>query len=463
MLGVAYASLYALEPAGTGLTGTPTLRGVLAVALAAVGVLGVQVTRFLVLDVAFLRTQGHRAPALMHAVVAVALYFVLGLVIMGGVFGQSLTGAIATSAVASVVLGLALQETLGNFFAGVALQVGRPFRLGDVIRSEGHEGRVESFNWRATTIVTADGSAVVLPNALVARAPIEVFPRIEATRRRVVVPAPYDAPPRTIADVVQRALVGVPGVADRPAPQVQVAAYGDSSIDYEVLYWVQDYLRVGVIDAQIRERVWYAFARHEIAIPFPHQVQVPYHEPSVLNEDPVGERVRWLGEAALLAPLTPEERRRLAEKSRTLLYSPGETVLRAGDPGGSMFVVVHGRVEIRVPMPDGPHVPVAEIEAGEVIGEMSLLTGEPRSADAVAVGEVGLVEVRRAEMKAILDANETLAEALADEVGLRLEQRADALAEAEDDPGGTMTPTSILERIRWFFDLDGAATRVGAR
>lgn len=453
--------MYALEPSGTGLSGTPALRWLLAVALTAAGVLGVQIVRFLVLDVAFLRTQGHRAPALMHAVVALALYFVLGLVIMGGVFGQSLTGAIATSAVASVVIGLALQETLGNFFAGVALQVGRPFRPGDVIRSEGQEGRIESFNWRATTVMTPDGSHIVLPNALVARAPIEVFPRAEATRRRLTVPAPYDAPPRKIADIVQRALVGVPGVAERPTPHVQVAAFDDSSMAYEVHYWVEDYLRVGLIDAQIRERVWYAFARNDIAIPFPHEVQVPYHPPAVLSEDPVGERARWLGEAVLLAPLTPEERRRLAEGSRTLLYSPFETVLRAGDPGGSMFVVVQGRVEIRVPTPDGTRIRVAEIGAGEVIGEMSLLTGEPRSADAVAVGEVGLIEVRRAEMKAVLDDNEALAEALACEVSLRLEQRADALAEAEDDPAGDRTPTSILQRIRWFFDLNGSAAGAG--
>lgn len=453
LLGVVYAVAYALVAEGGGPVETRTLRWLLAVALAAAGVFGVQVLRFFVLDVAFLRSQGHRAPALVHVVVALVGYFVLGLLIAGGVFEQSLTGAIATSAVASVVLGLALQETLGNFFAGIALQIERPFRFGDVVRSEGLEGRVESFNWRATTVVTVDDSRIVVPNAMMARGAIEVFSRSQPNRRRLLIPAPLRVPPQRIVEVVRGAAVGAPGLSERPAPQVRLASFGDSTASYEVLYWVEDYLRAAAIDAQIRERVWYAFARDGISIPYPHEVQVPYEPPVAAAEDPVAERARWLGEAHLLAPLSPEERRRLAERSRTLLYGPGETVLRAGAPGGSMLVVYRGRVEVRVPGPDGERVPVAEVGPGEVIGEMSLLTGEPRSADVRAVGEVGLIEVRRAEMKEIMDRNETIAEALACVVSERLERRADALAHAEVDATGPQTPQSVLHRIRQFFDL----------
>src|SRR5690606_25508696 len=129
----------------------------------------VQGVRFLVLDVAFLRTQGHRAPSLLHGVVAIGLYFVLGLLVASGVFHYSLAGALATSAVASVVLGLALQETLGNFFAGLALQVEQPFRPGDVVRIGAVEGKIEGFSWRATTVRTTSDTRVVIPNGTVAR------------------------------------------------------------------------------------------------------------------------------------------------------------------------------------------------------------------------------------------------------------------------------------------------------
>ena len=453
LLCVAYGVAYALAGDGTPFAGTPTLRWLLAAALTAAGVLGVQVVRFFVLDVAFLRSQGHRAPALLHVVVALGLYFVLGLLIAGGVFGQSLTGAIATSAVASVVLGLALQETLGNFFAGISLQIGQPFRLGDVVVTGGHEGRVEAFNWRATTVRTVDDALVTIPNAMVARETVEVHPRKRPTRRVLPIAAPYDAPPQTVADVVRRAIVGVPGVAERPAPQVRLGSFDDSSVGYEVLYWAEDRMRVAAMDAQIRERVWYAFARNGISIPFPHEVHVPYAPPPPMTEDPAEERARWLDEVALLAPLAPEERQRLARRARTLLYGPGETILRGGAEGGSMFVVLRGRVEIRVAKEDGRRVRVAEIASGEVIGEMSLLTGEPRSADAYAVGEVELIEVRRPEMKELLASNEALADALAAEMALRLDQRADALARLDAEMEDAGMQASLLQRIRRFFDL----------
>ena len=453
LLAGAYGVTLALEPAGTGPIARPELRWLLAAALAAAGVLGVQAVRFLVLDVAFLRSQGHRAPALLHVVVALALYFVLGLVIASQVFGQSLTGAIATSAVASVVLGLALQETLGNFFAGISLQIGQPFRLGDVIRTGGHEGRVEAFNWRATTIRTVDDALVAIPNSLAAREAVEVHPRQRPTRQVLTVSATYDAPPQRVADVVRGAIVGVPGIAERPAPGVRVGAFGDSAVDYEVLYWAEDRMRAAAIAAQIRERVWYAFARNAISIPYPHQVEIPYQAPPPMAEDPAEERARWLDEVALLAPLAPEERQRLAAGARTLLYGPGETVLRAGAEGGSMFVVLRGRVEIRVPQEGGARVTVAEIASGEVMGEMSLLTGEPRSADARAATEVELLEVRRPEMKALLADNDALADALAAEMATRLSERADALARHDAEAENPTMRASLLGRIRRFFEL----------
>ena len=462
LLGIAYGVAYGLAVAEGASVQTPLFQWLLAAFLAALGYVVVQVLRFFVLDVMFLRAQGHRAPALVHVVAALGLYFVLGLLIAGGVFHQTLTGAIATSAVASVVLGLALQETLGNFFAGIALQIEQPFRLGDVIRTGEQEGRVEAFNWRATTIRTVNDSRIAIPNAVVAREAVEVFPATGLSRRMLAIPAPYGAAPQRIIGLVRGALTGVPGVSERTPPQVRLGAFDASSISYEVLYWIEDYLRVGNVDAQIRERVWYAFARNGISIPFPHEVQIPYQDLSAVSngegeadglENPDEERARWLGEVALFTPLSQEERLRLAARARTLLYGPGEQILRAGSEGGSMFVVLRGRIEIRVPTPDGRTVRVAEITAGEVFGEMSLLTGEPRSADARAVGEVELLEVRKAEMKEALANNEALAEALARETSARLAERTVALAQADESREDPSTQASLLQKIRQFFDL----------
>ncbi|MEP0547518.1 MAG: mechanosensitive ion channel family protein [Rhodothermales bacterium] len=457
VFGVAFGVAYTLAGAPA-ISEVRSLRWLFAGFLAALGVFSVQVIRFFVLDVVFLRAQGHRAPALVHVVVAMVLYFVLGLLIAGGVFGQSLTGAIATSAAASVVLGLALQDTLGNFFAGIALQIEKPFRLDDVLRTDGMEGRIESFNWRTTTIRTTDNARIIIPNSVMAREPLEVFARSQRNRRIVPIPAPYGAPPRHIIGLIRSTVAAVPGVAERPAPRVRIGAFDASSITYDVLYWVEDYMEVAEIDSQVRERVWYVFARNGITIPFPH-IELLYdrdgHSTKALDaaEEQVRERDEQLGRVALLAPLTDEERGRLAEQARTLLFGPGEQLIQAGREGGSMFVVLRGRIEIRVPDSDGRPLALAEVGPGEVLGEMALLTGEPRSADAWALDEVEVIEVRRAEMRRVLANNEALAEALAHQVSVRQEQNTKAFARTDGEPAETTEAVSLLRKIRHFFDL----------
>jgi small-conductance mechanosensitive channel len=330
LLGAAYA--VQVSVAGSEERGAMWL---LAAFLTALGVLLVQSVRYVLLDVLFQRTQGHAAPALLHGILSMLLYFVVGLVVASVAFGYSVTGAIATSAVASVVIGLALQETLGNFFAGVSLQVERPFRPGDIVRIAGIEGRVDGFSWRSTTVRTVDDTRVVIPNGNVAREPIEVLARDELNRRRVSVGVPYEAAPQRVVRLLHEAVESVPGVSDRKQAQARIASFGDSAIAYEVLYWVEDALRTEAIDAQVRERVWYVFARNGITFPYPHQVEVPYERP--VQTDPIPDvRELRLAEVPLLEPLTPGDSRLLAEWSRTLVFGPGERVLAAGGAVGSM-------------------------------------------------------------------------------------------------------------------------------
>ncbi len=459
LLGVTYGMARFIVADGGALTPT-LLKWLLAAALAALGAVAVTLVRIF-LDVAFLRRQGHEAPALLHAVVSIALYIAIAVVLASDVFDRGLTGAFATSAVASVVVGLALQETLGNFFAGLALQLEQPFRIGDVVRTQSMEGRVEAFNWRATTVRTVNDTRITIPNSSVAREPIEVFARQNLNRRIVVIPAPYSIAPRRVLGLVQEAVSAIPGLSDRQPPRVRLGQFNDSSVGYEVLYWVEDYLGVANLDAQIRERVWYVFARAGIDIPFPHMRLLYDTEhvkaAAVGGEDELDlfavERERRLAEVPLFEPLTQEERSRLAARARPLIFGPGERLLRAGTMGESLMVVLRGRVSVRVPRPEGGTVRVAEEGPGDVLGEMSLLTGELRSADVWAIDEVEVLEVGKDAMREVLAANAALAERLSHDVSVRLAERSEAFAHATSTRPSDTTEVSLLRRIRQFFEL----------
>jgi len=135
------------------------------------------------------------------------------------------------------------------------------------------------------------------------------------------------------------------------------------------------------------------------------------------------------------------------------VYAPGELILRRGDPGDSMFVIYRGNVEVRLPSRDGNNTQqVAELNPGSFFGEMALLTGEPRNADVITIGEVETLEIRKSVLQQLLDDNEALAEALSRTIAerqLRLDEYARSMPEEER----RVKAQTILRRIKRFFSL----------
>ena len=106
-----------------------------------------------------------RIPAIVQDVAVIALFLVIATVLLR-------EQLLATSAVGAVVIGFALQDTLGNFFAGLAIQVEKPFRVGHWINVLDKEGQVQEVTWRATKLLTKDGQFLILPNSYISKEPI---------------------------------------------------------------------------------------------------------------------------------------------------------------------------------------------------------------------------------------------------------------------------------------------------
>jgi small-conductance mechanosensitive channel len=166
---------------------------------------------------------------------------------------------LTTSALLTAVAGLAMQDTLGNLVSGLALQMQRPFDVGDWIEVEGsqHAGRVMEVTWRATTVMTADHVEVSLPNAMLARAAIRNHSRPSATtRRRAVVAVPYGVDPAEVHAALLRAADGIPGVLTSPPPLARTRSLADSQIEYELLYFIDDFGEAARIDGTVLDRVY---------------------------------------------------------------------------------------------------------------------------------------------------------------------------------------------------------------
>lgn len=359
------------------------------------------------------------------------------------------------SALVTAALGFALKDTLGNVFSGLAIHAEHPFEVGDWIQydqNQAHIGRVVEINWRATKVITLDEAYVIIPNGQLAQASIRNFTKPEPwSRRSLFVVTPYQVPPQRVQTIILEAIRGSFGVLEHPAPSVVTNAFLERGVEHWVRLFTTDFDKRDRVDGMARDRIWYALSRHGIELPVAtHAVrltELPAPEPESV-EAAVERRVQCLEHVGLLEPLGPDLVCRLAGDSVDRIYAAGEQVIRQGDPGDSLFVIIAGRVEVTAREGDAPAAKLAVLGAGDYFGEMSLMTGAPRVATVTTLSETRLLEVGKESFRAILAGHPDLVEQLSQSLRLRLAERTQAIAGV-----GRATPEvqDIFRKIRDFF------------
>ena len=324
-----------------------------------------------------------RFPAIVQDAIVIGLFLLVATLIMPA---QLLT----TSAVGAVVVGFALQDTLGNAFAGLAIQIEKPFRVGHWISVGPHEGRISAITWRATRLRTKTGNYVILPNSVISKEAITNYSEpASPTRLQIEVGVSYDAPPTKVKAVMLEAARQSALVLDDPAPDVLLMEFAASSITYRARVWINDFrLDEETID-QVRTATYYAFKRSGLEIPYPIQVEYSREEQAADASVEGLRRAAALAAVPMLSALSADEQEMLAAGCQERVYGAGERIVRQGDAGESMFVIIDGAARVFIE----PDTDVATIDRGGCFGEMSLLTGEPRSASVSARTDCTVLEI----------------------------------------------------------------------
>ena len=391
-----------------------------------------------------------------------ALVYVAALLVTLRAAGVDPTSLLTGSAVLTAVIGLSLRDTLGNLFAGLAIQAQRPFEVGDWIQFDqdrGHIGQVVEINWRATKVLTNDAVEIIIPNATLGQGHIINFTKPRKTSRRVVrVSAPYEVPPQQVHRLLEAAAAGARGVVADPPPSAVTWAFEDDGIQYQLRFYTAEFDKREQIDADVRDRIWYTFKRHNVDIPFPHRTvtleQAAEKPVKDGDERRQARSLKALQRVDFLEPVGDEALHQLATLARNALYGAGETIIRQGDPGEALFIIEKGEVDVSLERPGETPLEVARLGPGSFFGEMSLLTGEPRTATVRASRQCELLVVDKAAFARVLDAFPETAERVTTviagrQAGLR-DRRAAGAADSGDgeDWGGR-----LLKAIREFFSL----------
>jgi small-conductance mechanosensitive channel/CRP-like cAMP-binding protein len=396
-----------------------------------------------------------RPPAILRDLVQM-LAFVL---ILFGSLSQSglanFVSLITTSAVLTAVVGLALQNTIANLFAGIILHVDGALGVGDWVQLGTRVGRITHIRWRSTILRTTDGDNVIVPNGQFTSQDVYNYSR-PTTKHRVSVRVGfgYQHPPNEVRQVLVAAARGASGVASEPAPDAFPIEFGDNGLIYVLRFWVDEFPRGPETEGEVRSRIWYAARRAGLEIPFPtrnvHLTNVG--EPARPDLD-LGQRLAALRRIDLLAGLEAADLEQLARGLRRVRFAGGEPILRQGEPGDSLFIIAEGDVVVSLGQ-GGINQSVTTLGPGQFFGEMSLLTGEPRSATCSARTDVVAYIVDHDTFRKLLADRPQLAEHLStmlatrqaalEKKGGELSARAAAAAEHR---------SRLLARIKNFFDL----------
>jgi small-conductance mechanosensitive channel/CRP-like cAMP-binding protein len=399
-------------------------------------------------------------PRILRDLLQAFLYFGVALVALRAA-GVEPTSLLATSALLTAVIGLSLQETLGNLFAGLSLQAQPPFSVGDWLQfADGPHGigRVLEINWRATHLVTIGEVEVIVPNGVIAKAPLKNFSRpTPLMRHETSVVLPDSVAPHRIQTIVLRALAEVPGVLSTPPPSVLVSQFIDRGTTYSIRYFIDDFGKLEPIEGELRKRLWYWFRRERIELPTPRSRVESMPEPlsvtslARIHSEPRPDVKARLGGIDFLSGVSPEVLDKLAEGTVSALYAPGEAIIREGESGNELYVIERGTVQVTVSRDEGPRAPVASLTAGHFFGEAALLREEKRSATVIAVTDCELLVISAGAFRAAAALDASIAERLTQKLASRLTELRNAVTDTPPDEDEERRSLMLIDRIKRFF------------
>lgn len=407
---------------------------------------------------------GLRAPRIAEDILVILAYIAFGLVRMR-LAGVDLSGIVATSAVITAVIAFSMQETLGNILGGLALQLDSSIQLGNWVKIDDVSGRVVEIRWRYTAVETRNGETVIIPNSLLMKSRFTVIwspeQAVRPWRRWIWFNVDYAAQPARVIEAVEQAAASaeIPNVAREPQPDCVLMEFGPSYGRYALRYWLTDPRPDDPTDSAVRTHVLAALQRAGIRIAEPeysvHMIKENEAYRRAVHAREVDRRLKALRGVEIFASFSDEELKALADR---LVYAPfarGDIITRQGMVAHWLYILVAGEAEVWLET-DGARRLLTTLHAGNVFGEMGMLTGEPRRATVTAKRDAECYRLDKAGFEDVIRSRPAIAGEMAGilaERNMQLTQAREALGAEARAKEMSRQHASILGKMRAFFGL----------
>src|SRR5476651_644827 len=330
------------------------------------------------LDAAFQSRQWHK-DRLFQDVLGALVFLAAVVASLAFVLGLPVTGLVATSGALAIVVGLAIQSTLSDVFAGIVLNTTEPYHIGDWVSVDGVDGKVLEMNWRATHLLTSQGNVVIVPNSVAAKAKITNSSRPVALHGvSVALQISPEERPATVLGALERAVAGSNMVLQTPAPYALIKKASIDSIEYEVTVYIDDMGKSVVVTNQLYDLCHRHLAAAGIEL-------WPLSVPRPPRHDGADSRQQLLSHIDLFRALQGEEIEALSRRLSRHEYEANQEVVKSEEVMG----------------PSGP-VESARLGPGDSIGEAGVLAGLPVQAQVTALTRAVIYQLDKADLTPLL-------------------------------------------------------------
>ncbi|OCR02121.1 hypothetical protein BCD67_22800 [Oscillatoriales cyanobacterium USR001] len=406
----------------------------------------------------------------------------IGLIIVLQSAGINLSSLTVIAGVVGIGFGFGLQNLASNFISGITLLFEHQIRVGDFIEIDSLLGTVENISIRSTIIKTIDGLFVIIPNVRFVETNIINWSyKDPKSRLHIPVGVAYGTDPLLVTEALLIAARMEPKVLSHPSPKVWFHKFGESSLNFELLVWIdkpQDSYEIKsalnfLIEHELRQRnIEIPFPQHDLWLRNPQELSKLFQQngsasdfsnskafsdnisvsenKKIASKSPNNWNLRdLLRRVTYFEQCTDLELRQLIEYGYRQFFPAGQNICQENDPGDSFYIILSGVVEVLSQRADKY---IATLHEGEFFGEISLLLGTPRSATVRAMKDSILFVVERHDLQKLLVQQPNLA----DQIAKKLSERKQALQNLGlfDEGSSEQTPfIKIRKRIQTLFGI----------
>ncbi|MDG1843225.1 MAG: mechanosensitive ion channel family protein [Nitrospinaceae bacterium] len=379
------------------------------------------------------------------------------------VFDEPLTTIIAAAGGLGFVLGFAIQGLILDLFSGLAIQMDRPFKVGDFINchnrfGETFIGRVEETSWRTTRLWTTERNLIIVPNSYITSTIVTNYSLPESVARfELDYTLDFSVPSDRAIRIFTAALIdsiGPKGPVASPKPKTILTGVNSDGVVYKLRYFLEpkqvspskarNTIHANVIHHLVNAGMSHSYAKQDIFLG-----KMPKRQKSWNNKE---DRMDLLSHIALFQDFSSDLLEAITNSFHLKELNPEDILINQGDDGESLFVLVEGLLEVSIQV-EGEKRHLTFLRPGSFLGEMALLTGEKRSADVTSSTESLVGELTKESIMSLATENpEVLKKMTAVVAKRRMKNKEIAAASGKDhDKAVQKEEKNLMSRVTNFF------------